>query len=223
MKRMNKMNSHLSALSSGASLGGTVSRYEDKEKIYAQGAPAYTLFYIQEGGVRLTTKTKHQPSAVTAILGAHDFFGELCLAGYPLRVSTAVALTASSIRTLKKEKMLQILRKKNKVSNSLVAYLLSSVKSYRDHVADLLTSSAEKRLARVLLRLAHLDKKGPAVVEIPILSHQVPADRGGPPRPRVNWFINRFRRQGFFYFGWGLRVHQSLREVPQAPYRSPSH
>ncbi len=186
MKRMDKMNSQLDPFSSGASLGGTVSHYRDKEKIYAQGAPAYTLFYIQEGGVRLTTRTKHQPSAVTAILGAHDFFGELCLAGYPLRVSTAVALTASSIRTIKKEKMLQILRKKNKVSNSLVAYLLSSVKSYRDHVADLLTSSAEKRLARVLLRLAHLDKKGPAVVEIPILSHQVLADRVGTTRPRVN-------------------------------------
>ncbi len=215
MKRMDKMNSHLAPFSSGASLGGTVSHYRDKEKIYAQGAPAYTLFYIQEGGVRLTTRTKHQPSAVTAILGAHDFFGELCLAGYPLRVSTAVALTASSIRTIKKEKMLQILRKKNKVSNSLVAYLLSSVKSYRDHVADLLTSSAEKRLARVLLRLAHLDKKGPAVVEIPILSHQVLADRVGTTRPRVNVFMNRFRRQGFINYDGGLEVHQSLRKVLQ--------
>ena len=214
MKRMNKMNSHLSALSSGASLGGTVSHYEDKEKIYAQGAPAYTLFYIQEGGVRLTTKTKHQPSAVTAILGAHDFFGELCLAGYPLRVSTAVTLTASSIRTIKKDKMLEMLRKKNnKVSNSLVAYLLSSVKSYGDHVAQLLTSSAEKRLARVLLRLAHLDKKGPPVVEIPILSHQVLADMVGTTRPRVNVFMNRFRRQGFINYDGGLEVHQSLRRV----------
>src|SRR5882672_9712788 len=164
MKRMNKTNSHLGGFNSGASLGGKVLHYRDKQNIYKQGEPAYTLFYIQEGGVRLTTKAKHQPSAVTAILGAHDFFGELCLAGYPLRVSTAVALTASSIRTIKKDKMLEMLRKKNnKVSNSLVAYLLSSVKSYGDHVAQLLTSSAEKRLARVLLRLAHLDKKGPAV------------------------------------------------------------
>ena len=213
MKRVDKMNSHLAPFSSGASLGGKVSHYQDKEKIYAQGTPAYTLFYIQEGGVRLTTRTKHQPSAVTAILGAHDFFGELCLAGYPLRVSTAVALTASSIRTIKKEKMLQILRKKNKVSNSLVAYLLSSVKSYRDHVADLLTSSAEKRLARVLLRLAHLDKKGPAVVEIPILSHQILADMVGTTRPRVNVFMNRFRRQGFISYDGGLEVRQSLRKV----------
>jgi CRP-like cAMP-binding protein len=109
--------------------------------------------------------------------------------------------------------MLQILRKKNKVSNSLVAYLLSSVKKYRDHVADLLTSSAEQRLARVLLRLAHLDEKGPAVVEIPILSHQVLADMVGTTRPRVNVFMNRFRKQGFINYDGGLEVHQSLRKV----------
>src|SRR6202011_2124164 len=156
MKRINRRASRLAGFSSGASLGGKVSRYRDKQSIYTQGAPAYTLFYIQEGGVRLTTRTKHQPAAVTAILGVHDFFGELCLAGYPLRMSTAVALTASSIRTIKKQKMLRMLRKKNKASNSLVAYLLSSVKNYRDHVAELLTSSAEQRPARVLLRLATL-------------------------------------------------------------------
>src|SRR5437879_13687430 len=76
--------------------------------------------------------TRRSSDLVTAILGVHDFFGELCLAGYPLRMSTAVALTASSIRTIKKEKMLEMLRKKNKTSNSLVAYLLSSVKKYRE-------------------------------------------------------------------------------------------
>jgi CRP-like cAMP-binding protein len=112
MKHMNQMTSHLDGFGSGASLGGKVSGYRNKEIIYKQGAPAYTLFYIQEGGVRISTRTKHQPSVVTAILGAHDFFGELCLAGYPLRMSTAVALTASSIRTIKKDKMLQMLRKK---------------------------------------------------------------------------------------------------------------
>src|SRR4029077_11183554 len=131
MKRIKQMASPLGGFSSGAGLGGKVSHYRDKENIYKQGAPAHTLFYIQEGGVRLTTRTKDQPSAVTAILGAHDFFGELCLAGYPLRISTAVALTASSIRTIKKEKMLQLVRRKNKLSNSLVAYLLSSVKNYQ--------------------------------------------------------------------------------------------
>ena len=211
---MKRNASHLGVFSSGASLGGKVSRYRDKQKIYKQGTPAYTLFYIQEGGVRLTTQTKNQPSAVTAILGVGDLFGELRLAGYPLRMSTAVALTSSSIRTIKKAKMLRMLREKNnKTSNSLVAYLLSSVKKYQDHVADLLTSSAEQRLARVLLRLAHLDKNGPSVVEIPILSHQVLAEMVGTTRPRINLFMNRFRKKGFIDYDGGLEVRQSLRKV----------
>jgi CRP-like cAMP-binding protein len=130
-------------------------------------------------------------------------------------MSTAVALTASSIRTIKKENMLQKLRKHNKTSNSLLSYLLSSVKKYQDHVADLLTSSAEQRLARVLLRLAHLNKNGVEVVEIPILSHQVLAEMVGTTRPRVNFFMNRFRKKGFIHYDGGLEVHQSLRKVLQ--------
>ncbi|MGD0965784.1 MAG: Crp/Fnr family transcriptional regulator [Candidatus Acidiferrales bacterium] len=213
MKRMHPMTSDLGGFSSGDSLGGKVSRYRNKQNIYTQGAPAYTIFYIQEGGVRLTSRKKHQPPAVTAILGVGDFFGELCLAGYPLRVSTAIALAASSIRIIQKKKMIQMLRKKNKASNSLVAYLLSSVKNYQDHVADLLTSSAEQRLARVLLRLAHLDRKGPALVEIPVLSHQVLAEMVGTTRPRINLFMNRFRKQGFIDYDGGLEVRPSLRKV----------
>src|SRR5579872_351015 len=123
MKPISSKASHLTDFSSGRSLGGKVSRFRDKQNIYKQGAPAHTLFYIQEGGVRLTTHSKNRLSAVTAILGVGDFFGELCLAGYPLRVSTAVAMSSSSIRTIQKVKMLQLLRQKsNKVSNSLVAY-----------------------------------------------------------------------------------------------------
>jgi CRP-like cAMP-binding protein len=195
MKRTKQRASPLGGFSSGASLGGKVSHYRRKQNIYKQGAPAYTLFYIHEGGVRLSTRTKHQPSAVTAILGVGDLFGELCLAGYPLRVSTAVALTASSIRTIQTKEMLRMLRKHTKTSNALVAYLVSSIKKYQDHVAELLTSSAEQRLARVLLRLAHLDKSGSPLVEVPILSHQVLAEMVGTTRPRVNLFMNRFRKQ----------------------------
>src|ERR1700676_5662588 len=131
MKRVNKMSASLADFGSGGRCGRKVSQYRNKQNIYKQGTPAYTLFYIQAGGVRLTTRTKHQSSAVTAILGVHDFFGELCLAGYPLRMSTAVALTASSIRTIQKKKMLQMLRKKNKTSNALVPYLLPTLKHYR--------------------------------------------------------------------------------------------
>jgi len=214
-KRTNGRAAHLGGFSSGASLGGSVSHYRNKQNIYTQGTPAYTLFYIQEGGVRLTTQTKHQPPAVTAILGVGDFFGELCLAGYPLRMSTAVALTASSIRTINKEKMLQLLRKHTKASNSMVGYLLSSVKNYSEHVAHLLTSLTEQRLARVLLRLANLDNNGRASVEIPILSHQVLAEMVGTTRPRINFFMNRFRKKGYVSYDGGLEVSQSLRKVLQ--------
>jgi CRP/FNR family cyclic AMP-dependent transcriptional regulator len=170
--------------------------------------------------VRLTTRTKSQPSAVTAILGVGDFFGEVCLAGYPLRMSTAVALTASSIRTIEKAKMMRMLRQKNnKVSNSLVAYLLASLQKYKAHVSELLTSSAEHRLARVLLRLAHLEKDGPAVVEIPHVSHAVLAEMVGTTRPRVNMFMNRFRKLGFIDYDGGLEVHRSLRKVVRRPAR----
>jgi CRP-like cAMP-binding protein len=213
MKGIHNMAAHLANFGSGATLGGKISHYKNKQSIYKQGAPARTLFYIQAGGVRLSTRTKHQPSAVTAILGVHEFFGELCLAGYPLRMSSAVALTASSIRTIKKEKMLEMLRKKNKTSNALVAYLLSCVKSYRDHVADLLTSSAEQRLARVLLRLAHLENNGRAVAEIPLLSHQVLAEMVGTTRSRVNLFMNRFRKKGYIDYDGGLEVRQTLRKA----------
>lgn len=213
VKRSSGIVSPLGGFSSGKSLGGTVSHYRDKQSIYRQGMPAYTLFYIQAGGVRLTTKSKLQPSAVTAILGVGDFFGELCLAGYPQRMSTAVALSASSIRTIDKNQMLGMLRKQNETSNSLVSYLLSSLKNYHEHVADLLTSSAERRLARVLLRLAHLDKSAPPVSEIPILSHQVLAEMVGTTRPRVNFFMNRFRKAGYIHYDGVLEVRQSLRKV----------
>jgi CRP/FNR family cyclic AMP-dependent transcriptional regulator len=216
MKRTKKPPSRIDNASSGASLGGKVSHYREREHIYSQGMPAYTLFYIQEGGVRLTTRSKHQPSAVTAILGVGDFFGELCLAGFPLRISTAVALTASSIRVIKKQAMIRMLRQKNnKISNSFVAYLLSGIKNYQDHVAELLTSPAEERLARVLLRLAHLDRKGPSVAELPILNHQVLAEMVGTTRQRVNLFMNRFRKRGFISYNGRIEVRQSLKKVLQ--------
>lgn len=215
MNNKGQLASHLGVFNSGHGLGGKVEKYRDKEKIFTQGEPALTLFYIQHGGVRLTTRSKGQPSAVTAILGMHDFFGEVCLAGYPLRMSTAVAMTGSSIRTIQKSKMLQLLRKKTQASNALVSYLLSSLKKYQDHVADLLTSNAEQRLARVLLRLAHLEKAGSGPVEIPIVSHQVLAEMVGTTRPRVNLFMNRFRKRGYIHYDGTLVVSKTLRKALQ--------
>jgi CRP/FNR family transcriptional regulator, cyclic AMP receptor protein len=212
MKRTKKLLEHTDSPSSRASLGGTVSHYRAQETIYSQGTPAFTLFYIQQGGVRLTSRSKHQPSAVTAILGVGDFFGGLCLVGLPLRMSTAVALTSSSIRVIKKESMIRMLQKK-KLSNTFVSYLLSCLKKYEDHVAELLTSSAEQRLARVLLRLANLDGKGPSASDLPTISHQVLAEMVGTTRSRINFFMNRFRKQGLINYNGGIKVHKSLRKV----------
>jgi len=196
--RKKRILSHLAGFASGAGLGGNVSRYRHKQSIYRQGHP---------------TRSVNQSSVVTAILGVGDFFGEQCLAGDPLRLSSAIAVTASSIRAIKKEKMLQMLRTKTRTSNSLVAYLLSSVKNYQDHVAHLMKSSAEQRLAKVLLRLAHLDRNGPPVIEIPVVNHQLLAEMVGTTRSRINFFMNRFRRAGFINYDGGLEVHQSLRKV----------
>jgi CRP/FNR family transcriptional regulator, cyclic AMP receptor protein len=212
-KSANPTPAQLRGFSSGASLGGEVTRYRNKQNIYKQGTQALTLFYIHEGGVRLSVRSKNQPAAITAILGVGDFFGEGCLAGYPLRLSTAVALTASSIRMIPKEKMLELLQDGNKTSNALLAYLLVRAMDHRDHIADLLTSSAERRLARVLLQLAHLDKNGPTVVEIPVLSHRLLAEMVGTTRPRVNLFMNRFRKLGYINYDGALEVRQSLRKV----------
>src|ERR1700675_4660654 len=220
MKNGKREHSPLGGFTSGASLGGRVSEYADNQEIFAQGEPAATIFFIQRGGVRLSTQAKNQPPATTGILGVHDFFGELCLADFPLRMSTAVALRSSSIRVIKKGDMLEMLRKTTKASNALVSYLLSSVKKYQDHVADLLTSSAEQRLARVLLRLAHLDRRGPAVVEIPVVSHQVLAEMVGTTRPRINLFMNRFREEGYINYDGGLEVRQSLRKVLRVEKKS---
>jgi CRP/FNR family cyclic AMP-dependent transcriptional regulator len=215
MKRMNKLISYIDSLCSSAIFGGRLAHYLNKQIIYSQGGPADTLFYIREGAVRLTTRSKSlaSPTAVTAILGVGDFFGELCLGGFPYRVSTAITLTASSIQVIEKESMIRMLRQNNKLSNSFVSYLLSSIRQYQDNVADLLTSSAEQRLARVLLRLAHLNKRDPSIVGLLSPSDQVLAEMIGTTRPRVNVFMNRFRKLRFISNNGRIEVHKSLLQV----------
>jgi len=213
MPRSSKLALHAETLSSGESLGGTLSHYRRRETVYTQGAAAGSLFYIQEGEVRLTNESKNHGSAITAILGEGDFFGSQCLIGFPRRLSTAVTMTGSSIRSIPKQRMINLIHTKNKISVSLVSYLLSTLKKYQDHVAALLTFTAEQRLARVLLGLAHLDRKGPPITEVPNPNHQILADMVGTTRPRINAFMNDFRKRGYISYDGGLEVHKSLRKV----------
>ena len=194
-------------------MGGTVSRYRSEQSVYTQGAAAGSVFYIQEGKVRLTNKSKNHRSAVTAVLGEGDFFGAQCLIGFPLRLSSAVAMTGCSIRSIPKQRMIDLLQAKNKIPIFLVSYLLSTLKKGQEHVVALLTFTAEQRLARALLALAHLDRKGPPIMEVPNPNHQVLADMVGTTRPRINHFMNKFRKLGYISYDGGLEVHKSLRKV----------
>jgi CRP/FNR family transcriptional regulator, cyclic AMP receptor protein len=213
MRNTKRPQSAVGILYSTVSLGGEVARYRAKQTIYAQGSLADTLFYIQEGGVQLIVESKRRP-LTAATVGVGDLFGELCLAGVRRRRCTAVALTACSIRAIEKAKMLAELRQ-NTIAKALVSCLLSSIQEYQDHAVDLLTSSVEERLARVLLRLAGHDRQGgPSFVhDVPNLSDSALAAMVGATRPRVNVFMNQFRRRGFIDYEDGLHVHTSLRTV----------
>jgi CRP/FNR family cyclic AMP-dependent transcriptional regulator len=214
MKGTNKLTSYIeSHASTSVNSVGMLSQYQNKQIIYSEGTPADTIFYIHKGGVRLTTRTRNQRSAVTAILGAHDFFGELCLVGFPHRVSTAITLTASLIQVIEKKSMIRVLREDNEMSNSFVSYLLSSIRQYHDSVAELLISSAEQRLARVLLRLANLNTGDPLSAELLIPSDQVLSEMVGTTRSRVNLFMNRFRKRRFISGNARIEVRASLQQV----------
>lgn len=218
MKRRSKRPSIIDSPTSWAKLSGSLSHYRNDQIIYSLGAPADTLFYIEKGGVCLIARSKYQRSVVTAILGAGDFFGEPCLVGFPHRMSTAVALTDSSIRTIKKKSIIRMLRRNKKMSNSFLFFLLSSMKKYRDHVAELLTLSAEQRLACVLLRLAHLDRRGPPLEGVITVSQKVLAEMVGTTRSRLNFFMNRFRKRGFVnYSSQRIEVFESLQKIRPRP------
>jgi CRP/FNR family transcriptional regulator, cyclic AMP receptor protein len=192
-------------------LGRTISRYRNKQIIYSQGKTAGTLFYIREGRVTLTIRSKSRRPAVITVLGAGDFFGQSCLAGLPHRMSTATAIGSCSILTIKKKEMIRLLRRDHVVSNLFVSYLLSAIQEYQEHLVDLLVNSTEQQLARALLQLAKLGTKDG---QIPKISQEVLANMVGTSRSRTNVFVNGFRKRGFVeYNSGGIRVHSSLRAV----------
>jgi CRP-like cAMP-binding protein len=188
-------------------LGGTISQYRNKQIIYSQGKAAQTLFFIREGDVMLTVQSKGGRPAVVTVLGAGDFFGQSCLAGVPHRICTATAIGPCSILIIKKKEMIRALRGDRVTSNCFVSYLLSVIKKYQEHLADLLVNSGEQRLARVLLQLAKTSSKGG---RIPRISQRVLANMVGTTRSRTNVLMNRFRKRGFVGYNGEITVHSSL-------------
>jgi len=195
-------------------VGRKVVLFPKKETIFAQGDAADSVFYIQEGKVRLTVVSKTGKEATLGILSEGEFFGEGGLAGQPLRMGSATALTDCELLRIDKKAMMEALHREHEFSDMFVAYLLARNIRYEEDLVDQLFNSSEKRLARILLLLAHFGKEGAPETVIPKISQETLADMIGTTRSRVSFFMNRFRELGFVdYGGGGLQVHSSLLNI----------
>jgi len=186
-----------------------------KQTIFSQGDAADAVFYIQEGKVRLTVVSKNGKEATLGILNEGEFFGEGGLAGQSLRMGSASAMTDCELLRIDKKAMTLALHREHTFSDLFVAYLLARNIRYEEDLVDQLFNSSEKRLARILLLLAHFGKDGVPETVIPKISQETLAEMIGTTRSRVSFFMNRFRRLGFLDYkgGSGLQVHSSLLNV----------
>jgi len=188
--------------------------FPTNQPIFTQGDAADAVFYIQEGKVRLTVVSESGKEATLGILSEGGFFGEGCLAGQPLRMGSATAMTDCELLRIDKKAMMLALHREHTFSDLFVAYLLARNIRYEEDLVDQLFNSSEKRLARILLLLAHFGKEGARETVIPKISQQTLAEMIGTTRSRVSFFMNRFRKLGFVDYGEsGLQVHSSLLNV----------
>jgi len=185
-----------------------------EQTIFTQGNAADAVFYIQEGKVRLTVVSKGGKKAILGILSEGEFFGEGGLAGQPLRKGSATAMTDCEILRIDKMAMMLALHREHTFSDLFVAYLLARNIRYEEDLVDQLSNSSERRLARILLLLAHFGREGVPETIVPKMSQETLAEMIGTTRSRVSLFMNRFRKLGFIdYSGSGLQVHSSLISV----------
>jgi CRP-like cAMP-binding protein len=195
--------------------GRKIAAFAKKQAIFAQGDSSDAVFYIQKGKIRLTVVAKNGKEATIGILNEGDFFGEGCLTGQPLRLCSATAMTDCSVMRIDKKSMMEVLHREHSFSDMFVAYLLTRNIRYEEDLVDQLFNSSEKRLARILLLLAHFGKDGKPEIVIPKISQESLAEMVGTTRSRVSFFMNRFRKLGFIDYdgGSGLQVHSSLLNI----------
>jgi CRP-like cAMP-binding protein len=185
------------------------------DTIFAQGEPTDGLFFVQKGKVRLSVVSESGKEATLGILGDGDFFGEGGLAGQLVRMSSATAMTVCEVLHIEKKSMVEAMAREPKLSALFLKYLLKRNIRYQDDLIDQLFNSSEKRLARILLLMAHFGSEGVSEMSIPRLSQETLAEMVGTTRSRVSFFMNRFRRLGFINYGTGdnLFVHSSLLNI----------
>ena len=196
----------------GSAGAKTATEFSANRIIFRQGEPADAVFFIRKGKVKLAVTSNQGKEAIVVILDAGEFFGEGCLAGQPLRISTATATMDCSLARIEKALMARVLHEQPHVSELFVRHLLSRNVRYEEDLVDLMFNSSEKRLARTLLMLAHFGKESRTEPVIPSINQENLAQMVGTTRGRVSQFMNKFRKLGFVdYTGsGGLTVNSGL-------------
>jgi CRP/FNR family transcriptional regulator, cyclic AMP receptor protein len=193
--------------------GKTMLTSPERQIIFSQGDAADAVFYIQEGRIKLSTLSQEGKEAVVAILEPGNFLGEGCLAGQLVCMTTATSLENSTLVRIDKQAMIDTLHNEPTFTELFLAYLLARNIRIQEDLVDHLFNSSEKRLARVLLLLAHFGKEGKPEAIIPKVSQEVLAEMIGTTRSRVSFFMNKFRKLGFLDYNGGVHVHSSLLNI----------
>jgi CRP/FNR family transcriptional regulator, cyclic AMP receptor protein len=211
-KKPTRIDPHVLPASFGA--GRSAIKYKRGQSIFRQGDVADAVFYIQDGTVQIIVVSEQGKEGVIGMLDAGEFFGEGCLAGQTLHMASASATAESAIVRIEKDAMIRTLHDEPAFSQLFVAYLLTRNVQIEADLVDQLFNSSEKRLARALLLLAHFGKDGKMETVIPKMNQEILASRVGTTRPRINYFLNKFRKLGFIEYDNGaLKVHSSLLNV----------
>ena len=196
-----------------AGVARKVTEFRNKETIFSQGDICKDVLYIQKGGVRLSIVNEAGKEAVVAVLGPGDFFGEGCLAGQPIRIGTATAITATRALVIEKQEMIRVLHYEHAFSDRFITYMLSRNIRIEEDLVDQLFNSSEKRLARTLLLLARYGTQDKPQRVLPKIPQQTLAEMIGTTRSRVNFFMNKFRKLGFIKYNGVLQIDTSLLSV----------
>ena len=193
--------------------GRTISKYRKGQTVFSQGDAADSVFYILEGKLKVTVVSELGKEAVVAILGTDEFCGQGCLAGQPKRIGNATTLTECEIMRIEKDAIVRTLHDEPAFSQMFLAHLLKRTIRVEEDLVDQLFNSSEKRLARALLLMANFGKEGKPEPLITKVSQETLAEMIGTTRPRVSFFMNKFRRLGFISYNGTIEVHSSLLSV----------
>ena len=199
----------------GISSGKTAIEYGANRNIFSQGDPADSVFYLRAGKVKLSVTSKQGREAIVAILGDGEFFGEGCLTGQLLRTATATSTADSTLVRIEKPLMVRMLHEQHSLSETFVTHLLSRSIQYEADLVDQFFDTKEKRLARILLLLAHFGKGSRAETVVPTINQKTLAQMLGLTRSQVSHFMTKFKRLGFIDYSdnGGLTVQRGLLSV----------